>query len=74
MNLHLQIIKIEFQGGEPLLNWPIIQDIVEYAEIVNRIAKRQLEFVICTNLTLITKEILEYCKRHNIAISTSLDE
>ena len=67
------IIKIEFQGGEPLLNWPIIQDIVEYAEIVNCIAKRQLEFVICTNLTLITKEILEYCKSHNIAISTSLD-
>ena len=67
------IIKIEFQGGEPLLNWPIIKDIVEYAEIVNRIAKRRLEFVICTNLTLVTKDILEYCKSHNIAISTSLD-
>ena len=32
-----------------------------------------MEFVICTNLTLVTKDILEYCKSHNIAISTSLD-
>ena len=67
------IVKIEFQGGEPLLNWSIIQEIVEYAEIVNRFAKRKLEFVICTNLTLIDEEKLYYCKDHNICISTSLD-
>ncbi len=67
------IIKIEFQGGEPLLNWPVIQDIVEYAQIVNKVAKRRLEFVICTNLTLVTRAILEYCKAHRIMISTSLD-
>lgn len=66
-------IKIEFQGGEPLLNWQIICEIVEYAEILNRFAKRNLEFVICTNLTLADRKILEYCKRHKIFISTSMD-
>ena len=30
-------------------------------------------FVICTNLTTITHEQLEFCKEHNIALSTSLD-
>ena len=24
--------KIEFQGGEPLLNWPVIEEVVTYAE------------------------------------------
>lgn len=67
------VVKIEFQGGEPLLNWPIIQEIVEYAEIINKFAKRKLEFVICTNLTLMDEVKLNYCKEHNIYISTSLD-
>lgn len=67
------VIKIEFQGGEPLLNWPIIKDIVDYAEIINKFAKRKLEFVICTNLTLMDEVKLNYCKKHNIYISTSLD-
>lgn len=67
------IIKIEFQGGEPLLNWKVIQNIVEYAEILNRFHKKHLEFVICTNLTLATEEILYYCKQHHIYISTSMD-
>ncbi len=32
-----------------------------------------LQFVIATNLAVITDEILEYCKSHGIFISTSLD-
>ena len=66
-------VKIEFQGGEPLLNWPIIQQIVEQAEEINLVAKRRLEFVICTNLTLMSETIAQYCKQHGIYISTSLD-
>ena len=66
-------IKIEFQGGEPLLNFEIIRDIVEYAEILNRFTKKRLQFVICTNLTLIDEAMLDYCKAHKIFLSTSLD-
>ncbi|MBR1579664.1 MAG: His-Xaa-Ser system radical SAM maturase HxsB [Selenomonadaceae bacterium] len=66
-------IKIEFQGGEPLLNFEIIRDIVDYAEMLNRFAKKNLQFVICTNLTLIDNTMLEYCKAHEIFLSTSLD-
>ncbi|SCM82921.1 Paired radical SAM protein 1 [uncultured Sporomusa sp.] len=67
------ILKIEFQGGEPLLNWPIVREIVQYGEFLNRFAKRRLEFVICTNLTLLTDEMIAFIKEHNIMISTSLD-
>lgn len=66
-------IKIEFQGGEPLLNFKIIKYIVEYAEWRNLFKKKALEFVICTNLTLITEDMLKFLKKHRVSISTSLD-
>ena len=66
-------IKIEFQGGEALLNFEIVRYIIDYAEQCNSAKKKQLEFVICTNLTLITEEMLEYLQNHKVYISTSLD-
>lgn len=66
-------IKIEFQGGEPLLNFELIQYIIESAETRNAIAGRNLQFVVATNLALATSEILHYCAAHDIDISTSLD-
>src|SRR5690348_16319830 len=44
-------IKIEFQGGEPLLNFALIQHIV--LEAKRRGTGRQLAFVIATNLALV---------------------
>jgi His-Xaa-Ser system radical SAM maturase HxsB len=67
------VITIEFQGGEPLLNFELIRYITLRAEEINLVEKRQLRFVIATNLALVTDDILEFCKAHNILISTSLD-
>jgi len=66
-------IKIEFQGGEPFLNFSLIQYIVREAKIRNRTKKKDLQFVIATNLALATREILEFCASEEIYISTSLD-
>ncbi len=66
-------IKIEFQGGEPLLNFNIIKLIVEYAEKINEIHKKHLEFVLCSNLIALTQEHLEFFKEKKFVISTSLD-
>ena len=66
-------ITIEYQGGEPLLNWEVLRQSVLYAEFLNKIAKKKLRFVICTNLMKISDEQIEFCKKHNIEISTSLD-
>jgi His-Xaa-Ser system radical SAM maturase HxsB len=67
------MIKIEFQGGEPLLNFKIVKHIIEYSEWRNLFKKKDLEFVICTNLSLMTKDMLKYLKKHHVYISTSLD-
>lgn len=66
-------IKIEFQGGEPLLNFELIQFIVKEAKKRNLSYEKNLGFVIATNLALITREILEFCKENEVLISTSLD-
>lgn len=66
-------LKFEFQGGEPLLNFDLIKFIVQSVEKRKQSDCRSIHFVITTNLALVTDEILEFCKAHNILISTSLD-
>lgn len=68
-----QSIKIEFQGGEPLLNFEIVKYVVLQAEERNKVLNRDLQFVIATTLSLITDEILIFCKLHKILLSSSLD-
>ena len=66
-------IKIEFQGGEPLLNFPLIAKIVANAKLSAPKVGKQIEFVIASNLALLTDEILAFCKANSILLSTSLD-
>lgn len=66
-------IKIEFQGGEPLLNFETVKYIVQYSKKLNKVHRKNLEFVICTNLLGLNDEILNYLEEHKIWISTSLD-
>ena len=66
-------LKVEFQGGESLLNFDIIRFIVHEVEERNKTECRDVEYVICTNLSPLTDEMLDFCKACNIHISTSLD-
>jgi uncharacterized protein len=66
-------IKIEFQGGEPLLNFEVIRHVVKLAEARNKIEKRHLQFVIATNLSQLSDEILSFAEAHGVIFSTSLD-
>lgn len=66
-------ICIEFQGGEPLLNFPVLQYIVEYAEQKNLTENKKLRFDLTTNLTAMTDEILKYLMEHKVALCTSID-
>ena len=66
-------IKIEFQGGDPSTDFEMVRYIIEEAEWKNLFKKRELEFVICTNLTLLDEKMVKYLKKHKCLISTSLD-
>lgn len=66
-------IKIELQGGEPLLNFKTVKEIVDYSQIRNKTEERNLEIVLCSNLTTLDYETASYLKDKNVIISTSLD-
>ncbi len=67
------VITIEFQGGEPLLNFKVIRFIVKYAKALNREKKKILKFTIVTNLTIMNKDILEFFEEEEIWPCTSID-
>lgn len=66
-------ISIEFQGGEPLLNWEVVKFIINYATEKNKIEKKQLLITIVSNLTVLDQEKLQFLVDHNVAFCTSLD-
>ena len=46
-------VTIEFQGGEPLVNFPVVQHIIEYARKKNETIGKQLEFTMVSNFALL---------------------
>ena len=66
-------IKIEFQGGDPSTDFEMVKYIIEEAEWQNLFKKKELDFIICTNLTLLKEDMVKYLIKHKCEISTSLD-
>jgi His-Xaa-Ser system radical SAM maturase HxsB len=66
-------IKIEFQGGEPLLNFDLIEQVVRAARARNETEGKNLGFVIATNLALLDDRVINFCRSNDVFISTSLD-
>lgn len=64
-------ITIEFQGGEPFLNWETIEFIVRNAK--EKLPNKCVNFAIVSNLSLLTEKMADFIAEHKISISTSLD-
>lgn len=66
-------ITIEFQGGEPLANFPVVQHAIEYALAKNRAYGKELEFTLVSNLSLLDEARLDYLVKNKVQICTSID-
>lgn len=67
-------IAIEFQGGEPLLNWDTTKYIIEYSRKKEKEDKtKKLNLLFVSNLSLMTDEILQCLIDNKVSISSSLD-
>lgn len=67
------VLGIEFQGGEPLLNWDIVKFVVEYAKEVNEKEKRTLSFNLVSNHLLMDEEKLDFFIENQVILCMSLD-
>ncbi|WP_395454255.1 radical SAM protein [Azospirillum melinis] len=66
-------LTVEFQGGEPLLAFPRIRQIVEAIEERNRVEGRAITYSMTSTLHQADGEVLEFLRRHDFQLSTSLD-
>jgi len=66
-------VTMEFQGGEALLAFENIQYAIARSQKLALANNKTVTYVICTNLAVVTDEILEFCKENDVLISTSLD-
>ena len=64
-------ITIEFQGGEPLLNYPVIEYIVTRSSEL--LQNKRVHFTVVSNLRLMTDQIAGFFEKHKVNVSTSLD-
>ncbi len=68
-----QTLFIAFFGGEPLLNFPLIQRSVEYAKAQAKPLGKKLELSVTTNAVLLTKDVQKFLIENNIYVVASLD-
>lgn len=66
-------VILNFDGGEPLLNFPLVKWVIEYAKEKASLAGKKISFNISTNGTLFNKKIVPYLARERVGIGVSID-
>lgn len=66
-------LTVEFQGGDPLLRFDLIQRAVLRISKHNQTSRRQLRFVVASTLHQLTEEMCSFFREHRVFLSTSLD-
>lgn len=66
-------LTLEFQGGEPLLNWDTIQFAIEYALEINKQVEKELSITLVSNFILMDEAKIEYLADHRVSLCMSLD-
>ena len=65
--------EVDFFGGEPLLNFPLIKKTVDYARRRGREEGKEFKFTLTTNGLLLKEEVMEYLDREDFSVVLSLD-
>ncbi|MCH3962888.1 MAG: thioether cross-link-forming SCIFF peptide maturase [Clostridium sp.] len=66
-------IEVDLFGGEPLMAFETIKEIVEYAKEQEKVHNKNIRFTMTTNATLLNDEIMEYLDKNMGNIVLSID-
>ncbi|MEI7883777.1 MAG: thioether cross-link-forming SCIFF peptide maturase [Clostridia bacterium] len=67
------LCEMDFFGGEPLMAWPMVQEVVLYGEAeADRLGKK-FHFTMTTNGVLLTTAVQNFLNQHEISTVLSLD-
>ena len=70
---HRKNIEIDFFGGEPLMNWEMVKETVEYARQREKETGKNFRFTMTTNGVLLNDEIIDYLNENMYNVVLSLD-
>ena len=66
-------LYIDFFGGEPLMNWGVVKEIVGYARSLEQDAGKRFSFTLTTNGLLIDDDVIEFSNKEMDNVVLSLD-
>lgn len=64
-------LEVDFFGGEPLMDWDVVKQVVAYARSIEKAAGKNFRFTLTTNGVLIDEDVIEFANRemHNVVLS-----
>ena len=66
-------LEVDFFGGEPLMNFQVVKDLVAYARSIEKEAGKNFRFTLTTNGMLIDDEVIDFANREMSNVVLSLD-
>ena len=66
-------LEVDFFGGEPLMNWQVVKDLVAYGREQEKIHNKNFRFTLTTNGVLVDDEVMEFCNREMGNVVMSID-
>lgn len=64
-------LEVDFFGGEPLMNWDVVKQLVAYAREQEKIYNKNFRFTLTTNGMLVDDDVIDFCNKemHNVVLS-----
>ncbi len=66
-------LEVDFFGGEPLMNWDMIKELVAYARSIEKEKGKNFRFTLTTNGVNIDDDVIEFSNREMSNVVLSLD-
>ena len=66
-------LEVDFFGGEPLMNFQVVKDLVAYARSVEKEHGKNFRFTLTTNGVLVDDDVIDFANRECSNVVLSLD-
>jgi len=66
-------LEVDFFGGEPLMNWDVVKEMVAYARSIEKEHNKNFRFTLTTNGLLIDDDVIEFANKEMSNVVLSLD-
>lgn len=66
-------LEVDFFGGEPLMNWDVVKELVRYARSIEKDVNKNFRFTLTTNGVLVDDDVIEFCNKEMSNVVLSLD-